>query len=262
MTLEYAYNDWCIARMAEALGKPDQQAIFDQRAGNWRNQFDADSGFMRGRHRDGSWVDPFDPLSDTDFNDFCEASAWIYTWFVPHDPQALIEVLGGPAAFVEKLDQFFANGSFDPGNEPSFHVPYLYNAAGSAHRTQSTVRQLLTGGRFSAQPDGLPGNDDAGATSAWYVFNALGLFPLAPGDGRYQITSPLFERSALKLHPGFSAGGEFVIEVEREEPGEVYIQAAELNGSPLERSWITHAEIVAGGSLRLRLGPAPSQWGS
>ena len=138
-------------------------------------------------------------------------------------------------------------------------MPFLYNMAGRAHQTQGLVRQILKTD-FSAQPDGLPGNDDAGATSAWYVLAAIGLYPLAPGDGRYQLTSPLFDRVVLHLHPGFYSGGTFVIEVEGQGPDNPYIQSAQLNDHALERSWISHEEIVAGGSLRLVLGPEPSAW--
>ncbi len=123
MTLEYAYDDWCIARMARQLDKPDMQAVFERRAGNWRNHYNPQTGFMQGRNRDGSWVEPFDPASMDDFNDFCEASAWIYSWFVPHDVPGLIELMGGSATFADKLDRFFEDGHFDSSNEPSFHVP-------------------------------------------------------------------------------------------------------------------------------------------
>ena len=259
MTLEYAYDDWAAARLAAALGREDERARFDERAGNWRRQWDAETGFMRGRHADGSWVSPFDPAEIADFNDFCEASAWIYTWFVPHDPAGLMERMGGREAFIARLDTFFDDGHFDPSNEPSFHVPWLYNRAGRPDRTQRRVLELLDGA-FAAAPGGLPGNDDAGATSAWYVLAACGLFPLAPGEPRYEISTPLFERVALRLHPAHHPGGEFVILAPRSDPEAMFIQSASLNGAPLERSWLRHAEISAGGTLRLELGRQPAGW--
>ncbi|MBN2496962.1 MAG: GH92 family glycosyl hydrolase [Deltaproteobacteria bacterium] len=259
MTLEYAYDDWCAARIAERIGKPAWSAYFDSRSRFYRMQYNPRTGFMQGRRRDGSWTEPFDPASEEDANDFCESSAWVYTWSVPHDPQGLIELLGGREAFVDKLDAFFDLGHHDVSNEPSFHVPFLYNCAGRAAKTQQRVHDLLDS-EFSDAPDGLPGNDDAGATSAWYVFAAMGLYPLAPGDGRYEISSPLFDEIEIRLHPDFHPGERFVIRCERSAPEAIYIQSARLDGEPLERSWIAHAEIIGGGELELELGTEPSSW--
>ncbi len=252
MTLEYAYNDWCIGRVAAELGEEDWQTEFADRAGYYANHWDDTIGFMRGRNRDGSWVEPFDPTDDSDINDFCEADSWIYTWFVPHDVPGLIDLFGGDGAFVAKLDEFFAGDHFEISNEPSFHAPYLYNYAGAPHRTQEVVRQVLASD-FDAGPGGLPGNDDAGATSAWYVLAALGLYPVAPGDGLYQLSSPLFDRATLHLDPAFHDGGTFVIEASgaAEAP---YIHDAILNGEPVEGTSIHHGDVVAGGSLVLEMG--------
>jgi predicted alpha-1,2-mannosidase len=260
MTLEYAYNDWCIAQVAEGLGKADMADVFTRRSKNYSNHFNEDVGFMQGRHLDGSWVTPFDPANDDRFNDFCEGNSWIYTFFVPHDVPGLIDLIGSRQAFANKLDAFFAGGYFDPSNEPSFHIPYLYNHAGEPSKTQQIVRSALEE-EFSAEPSGLPGNDDAGATSAWYMFGAMGIYPLCPGDGTYQIGSPLFERITILLNPDSYRGDTFTIEAVDNSAENLFLQSAGLNGDPLDRTWITHEEIVRGGVLRLQMGPNPSSWG-
>ncbi len=256
MTLEYAYNDWCIGQAADALGHPEFEGEFADRAGYYANHWDPAWAFMRGRNRDGSWAEPFDPTDDSDFNDFCEADSWIYTWFVPHDVDGLIALFGGEEAFVARLDEFFADGHFEVSNEPSFHVPFLYNYAGAPERTQEVVRQTLRED-FAADPGGLPGNDDAGATSAWYAFAAMGLYPVAPGDGRYQLTTPLFERITLHLDPAVYDGGSFVIEAPGAGDVNPYLLTASLDATPLEGTAVTHAQIVAGGTLVLEVGDEP-----
>ena len=258
MTLEYAYNDWCIARAAGHLGLDAEREAFEARAAYFANHWDDSTGFMRGRMRDGSWVDPFDPTDDSDFNDFCEADSWIYTWYVPHDVPALIDLMGGDDAFVARLDQFFADDHFEVSNEPSFHVPYLYNYAGAPHRTQEVVRETLAT-EFSARPDGLPGNDDAGATSAWYALAAMGLYPVAPGDGVYQLSTPLFERITLHLDPLAYEGGTFVIEAAGVGDTAPYIQSASFDGALLTGTSIRHDQIVSGGTLVLEVTGVPSQ---
>jgi predicted alpha-1,2-mannosidase len=261
MTLEYAYNDWCIANAAEVLGKDDQVGVFRQRAKNYENHWNEAVGFMQGRNLDGSWTEPFDPAQRADANDFCEATSWIYTWFVPHDVEGLIALMGGKSAFVAKLDEFFAGDHFEIDNEPSFHIPWLYNYAGEPGKTQEIVRATMAND-FGPDPGGLPGNDDAGATSAWYAFSSMGFYPVAPGDGVYQLTSPLFDKITIQLNPAFARGKTFVIETVDNSATNLYIQSAELNGEPLERTWITHEEITRGGTLRLQMGPNPSTWGS
>ena len=261
MTLEYAYNDWCIAQMARHLGKTAQHSAYLARAGNYAKHFNPTKGFMQGRRRDGSWVEPFDPASTADINDFCEASSWIYTWFVPHDVPGLIALLGGAKAFEAKLDQFFAGGHFEISNEPSFHIPFLYNRAGAPAKTQARVRAVLNKD-FSKGPDGLPGNDDAGATSAWYVLAAMGLYPMAPGDGLYDVTSPLFSRVTIHLNPAFHQGETFVVEAPASGAKDLYIKSATLNGAALKTPLIRHREIASGGKLVLELGPSPTTWGA
>ncbi len=261
MTLEYAYNDWCIAQVAKGLEKDDLAALFEQRAQNYRNNFNPAEGFMQGKNENGTWVEPFDPANNDRGNDFCEGNSWIYTFFVPHDVEGLIDLLGGRQALEDRLDAFFQGGYFEPDNEPSFHIPWLYNYAGAAAKAQAVVRDSLQA-EFSAAPRGLPGNDDAGATSAWYMFAAMGLYPVSPGDSRYQINSPIFDRVTILLDPAFCKGETFVIEAADNSPENLYIQSADLNGEPLEHPWITHGEITRGGTLRLQMGPDPSSWGS
>jgi len=261
MTLEYAYNDWCIAQVAAGMGKTNMVNLFEQRAKNYLNNFNPAVGFMQGKNLDGSWVEPFDPANDDRGNDFCEGNSWIYTFFVPHDVSGLIDLLGGRTALEMKLDDFFAGGYFEPDNEPSFHIPWLYNYAGAAAKAQAVVRDSLQT-QFAAAPRGLPGNDDAGATSAWYMFGAMGLYPIAPGDSRYQISSPLFDRLTILLDPAYYKGETFIIEAVNNSDENLYIQSSKLNGEPLERTWITHEEIAKGGTLSLQMGPNPSSWGS
>jgi predicted alpha-1,2-mannosidase len=253
LTLELAYADWALAQMAAHLGEDDIAEQFAARAQSYRAHWDADEGFMRGRRRDGSWVSPFDPADRGDFNEFVEASAWIFTFFVPHDVPGLIELIGGPAAFVAKLDAFFAGGHFDPSNQPSFHIPWLYNYAGRPDRTQERVRAVLESS-YAPTPGGLPGNDDAGSTSAWYVLSALGLYPVAPGEARYELAAPLFPRAEL-----FAGTGRFTIET-RGATGGRYIEAVTLDGAPLDRTWIGHDELVAGGTLVFTLSDEPGPW--
>jgi predicted alpha-1,2-mannosidase len=257
MTLEYAYDDWCIGRVAAKLGHEEFEDDFTTRGGYYVNHWDEQLAFMRGRNRDGSWTEPFDPTDDSDFNDFCEADSWIYTWFVPHDVPGLIALFGGEEAFIERLDAFFADGHFEVSNEPSFHVPYLYNYAGAPERTQEIVRETLRND-FAADAGGLPGNDDAGATSAWYAFAAVGLYPVAPGDGQYQLSTPLFSRITLHLDPLVYDGGTFVVEADGVGDEQPYLLSASLDGVPIDGTALTHAQITAGGTLTLEVGPEPS----
>ena len=257
MTLEYAYNDWCLAMMAQALGKTDDYEYFLQRSANYIHHWNPETGFMQPRDGDGDWIEPFDPENESGF---CEADSWKYTWFVPHDPQGLVELMGGPEPFLQKLDAFFDQGHYDPSNEPGFHVPYLYVYAGAAYKTQKKVRELLKEA-FTAEPSGLPGNDDAGATSAWYVFSAMGLYPVCPGDPAYILTAPAFPKVVIHLDPVHHRGKSFVIEARNNSEDNLYIQSATLNGKQLDRAWLLHDEIVQGGRLVLEMGHEPSAWG-
>ncbi|HEU5071569.1 MAG TPA: GH92 family glycosyl hydrolase [Verrucomicrobiae bacterium] len=274
--LEYAYDDSCIARFAQALGQADVARKYATRARNWENVFDASTGFMRGKNRDGSWVTPFDPKR-IQFNDYTEANAWQYTFFVPQDVPALIAKLGGDEAFVTKLDEMFDTrekipnqlsdvtgliGMYAHGNEPCHHVAYLYDYAGQPWKTQARVRHIATS-LYNNHPGGLCGNDDCGQTSAWYVFTAMGFYPVDPVSGRYVIGSPMADQVTLRLDDQHYHAHTFRVVAKNNSPQNVYIQSARLNGRPLERTWLAHDEIAAGGRLELTMGPQPNRaWGS
>ncbi len=262
MTLEYAFDDWASAHLAEWVGESDAQQTLLERAQNWKNHWNPDVGWMQGRRADGSWVEPFDPGDWSDDNDFAEATSWIYSFFVPHDVSGLIEVMGGPAAFVERLDSFFDDGHYDPSNQPSFHIPFLYNDGGAPAKAQAKVREVLDT-EYGDGVGGLPGNDDAGSTSAWYVLGALGLYPVAPGGPPvYHLVAPRFDRATIRLPGQHYDGGAFVIEAIDQADDHPFVQSATLNGEPFDRLVLTHDEIVAGGTLSLVLGPEPSTWGT
>jgi predicted alpha-1,2-mannosidase len=256
MTLEYAFDDWCLAQVADKLGLVGDAAVFNKRAGNYVNHWDEETGFLRPRMKNGSWLTPFDPLAE---DGFCEADAWKYLWFVPHDVNGLVALIGGDKAFASRLDEFFAGGHYTSDNQPDFHVPYLYNYVGKAWRTQELVTGYVRS-EFGAGPKGLPGNDDAGSTSAWYLFGAMGFYPVAPASGRYQLTSPIFDRVALRLDELHHGGEAFIIEAIDRSEENIYIQSAALNGEPHNRTWLAHEEMVRGGTLTLQMGPAPGGW--
>ncbi len=260
MTLEQALDDWTVARFARKTGRDEAAATLEARAAFYRNHFDPTVGFMRGRLRGGDWVSPFDPTDTSDFNDFAEASSWIYTFFVPHDPAGLATLLGGREAMEAKLDAYFDGGHHDMSNEPGFFTPYLYSYVGAPSKTQARIRALADA-TFSTEPGGLPGNDDAGAMSAWYVFAAAGLYP-APGHDVYVLTAPIFDEITLWLEPSQFKGESFTIVAERNAPTDLYIQSAKLDGKVMDHAWLTFEEIAEGGRLVLTLGAEPSTWGS
>jgi len=273
--LEYAYDDACIARFAMALGKTDVAEKYAKRAQNWQNVFDATTGFMRGRTADGQWLSPFDPNRISP-DEYTEANAWQYTFFVPHDVPGLVAKLGGDESFAAKLDDLFETkakipnplvdvtgliGMYAHGNEPCHHVAYLYNYAGQPWKTQARARQVASQ-LYNNTPGGLCGNDDCGQMSAWYAFTTLGFYPVDPASGVYVISSPLVDKVTLKLNRPYYKGGEFTVVAKHNSPANVYIQSATLNGQPFTRSWITHEEIAAGGKLVLNMGSSPNMnWG-
>jgi len=260
MTLEHAYNDWVTARFAEALGRSDDAARYDERAAGWRNHWNPEEGFMQARDRSGAWVTPFDPADDSDANDFAEADSWIYSWFVPHDVPGLIEVMGGVEPFTDRLDAFFDDGHFDPSNQPSFHVPWLYAAAGEPTGTQRRIRDIVQD-EYGVSPDGLPGNDDAGSTSAFLVLAMLGIYPIAPGDGVWTLTAPRLESAVVHLHPGYYDGGRITISTVGDPATQPWVQSVTWNGDELTAARIEHRLLVEGGELEFVLGDAPSEWG-
>ena len=271
-TLEYAYDDWAIAQVAKKLGKQDDYERFMQRAKSYKALFDKETFFMRGKNSDGSWVSPFDPFhSEHGFEGmYIEGTAWQHSWFVPHDVEGLIALFGSPALFEHHLDSTFnvtsqmtgenvsvdisgLIGQYAHGNEPSHHIAYLYNYVGKPWKTQERVRAIMEK-MYTTGPEGLAGNDDAGQMSAWYVFSALGFYPVNPADGNYVLGSPLVKEASIKV------GGEknFEVVAENNSAENKYVQQVYLNGEPLQRSYITHQEIMAGGQLRFVMGPEPN----
>ncbi len=266
-TLEYAFDDWCIAQMAKKLNRTDIYNEFIKRSENYRNMYDASIGFMRPRLSDGTWKKDFDPL-DTHGQGFIEGNAWNYSLYVPHQPDAMIELMGGRKRFASHLDslftmhlpdKYFENteditrdgiiGNYVHGNEPSHHVPYLFNHCGRPWKTQEIVRMVLKS-MYGAAPDGLGGNDDCGQMSAWYIFSSLGFYPMAPGSNIYEIGSPTVKSAVLNLENGKT----FTIEAQNQSEQNVYVQKMLLNGKPLDRWYITHEEITAGGKLLFVMG--------
>jgi predicted alpha-1,2-mannosidase len=270
-TLEYAFDDWTISRMARAMGKDDVAAEFARRAANWKHAYDPATGFMRARKRDGGFREPFDPTASGYGTDYTEGNAWQYSWYVPQDVAGLAAAHGGAdrllgmldAAFDAKVDpKVFAHmeditgliGWYAHGNEPGHHVAYLYAYAGQPWRTQARLKQIMDS-QYAARPDGLAGNDDLGQMSAWYVFTALGFYPVAPGSNQYVIGRPFLPRATLNL----PNGKRFVIVAEGLDDAHGYVGRATLNGRPLDRAYLTHAEIMAGGELRFAMQAEPDK---
>ena len=275
-TLEYAYDDWCIYKMAKELGQP-QEVIdrYAKRAMNYRNLFDKETKLMRGRNADGTFQTPFSPLKWGDA--FTEGNSWHYSWSVFHDPQGLIDLMGGDDVFVEMLDSVFTvppiyddsyygfpiheitemtvmnAGNYAHGNQPVQHMIYLYDYAGQPWKAQYWVRQVID--RFySAQADGYCGDEDNGQTSAWYVFSALGFYPVCPGTDQYIMGAPLFKKATIHLENG----EDFVIEAPENSAENFYIDAAKLNGKNFTRNYITHGDIMSGGKLSVKMSAEPN----
>jgi predicted alpha-1,2-mannosidase len=273
-TQEYAYDDWTIAQMAKAMGKQDIAATFEKRATNWRNVWDPKTGFMRVKLSNGQWHEPFDPTFAGYGSDYTEANAWQYSWYVPQDVAGLIGAMGGDAKFVAKLDQLF-DAKVDPaqfkdveditgligwyahGNEPSHHIAYLYDYAGAAWKTQQRLKQIMDS-QYATRTDGLAGNDDLGQMSAWYVFTALGFYPVTPASDEYAIGRPFVPKAAIHLPNGRT----FSVVADHMDDAHPYVGAVTLNGKPLDRVYLHHAEILAGGELHFTMQATPNeQWG-
>ena len=270
-TVEYAYDDWTIATMAQKLGRRDVAATFAKRAGNWRNSFDVKTGFLRARKLDGSFRVPFDPTAINYGSDYTEGNAWQYSWFVPHDQAGLFRIMGGDAAVVARLDAMFDYdnskldyshaediagliGQYIHGNEPSHHVAYLYNFAGAPWRTQARLKQIVDS-QYKPTPEGLSGNDDLGQMSAWLVFTSLGFYPVAPGSLEYVIGRPFVRRAAIALPDGKT----FTVVADRLDDAHPYVGTVTLYGRPLARSFIRHDEIMAGGELHFTMAAEPNR---
>ena len=241
-TLEYAYDDYLVGTMAHALGLESDAQLFARRSENWRNVIDPATGFARGRHADGTWVTPFDPAKPASY--ITEGLPFQYTFFVPQNIPGLIQLLGGPQPFAAKLDNLFARGLYDQGNEPSHHIAYLYNSAGAPAKTQQHVRALLDS-EYADRPDGLRGNDDCGQMSAWYVLSALGFYAVTPGLPAYEIGTPRFDDVTVKLPNGRSLH----LVAKGAESGAAYIEAIHWDGKPFPGHTLPHARLLQGGEL-------------
>jgi predicted alpha-1,2-mannosidase len=277
ITLEYAYDDWCVAQMAKALGKQADYEFFFNRSKAYQHLFDPKTGFMRGKSEDGkSWNEPFDAKHSNhrEHTDYTEGNAWQHSWFVPQNVEDFIKLHGGNQTFIDRLEQLFTEsseitgnnvsadisgliGQYAHGNEPSHHISYLFNHAGQPWRTQYWVRHILDT-QYNTTANGLSGNEDCGQMSAWYVFSSMGLYPMNPASGEYEIGSPIFEKSTINLDGGKS----FVIEAENVSDKNFYIQSATLNGVEFNQTTITHQQLLKGGTLHFVMGAQPNKnWG-
>lgn len=266
-TLEYAYNDWCIAKLAKELGETEIEETFAKRADNWKNLYDTSSTFFRPKTKEGVFESPF--LAKAYTREFCESNAWQYFWFVPHNVDGLINTLG-KEKFTQKLDSMFTYyptaddklpifstgmiGQYAHGNEPSHHVAYLYNNIDQPWKTQEMVRKIIKT-QYSTEPNGYCGNEDCGQMSAWLVFSAMGMYPINPADGVYSITSPFVEQAVVNLE----SGKQFKITTENQSEENKYIQSMTLNGKPYNKLTITHKEVMQGGELHFVLGANPKR---
>ncbi len=281
VTLESAYDDWCVAQLAKALGKQADADYFTKLAHNYEIVFNRDIGFMAPKSANGEWVADFDPKlgggqGGRDY--FTEVDSWLYTFSVQHDVAGLIHLMGGRNSFNEKLDRLFVEqygtskfhfldqfpdatglvGLYAQGNEPSFHIPYLYDFSGQPWKTQRRVRQLMDVW-YGDGPLGIPGDDDGGATSSWYVLSAVGFYPVCPGSPVYEIGSPIFSKSTIRL----GNGKQFTVIAHHVSDRNKYIQSAQLNGRSLNKPWFEQSDIANGGTLILEMTDKPNmQWGS
>ncbi len=277
LSLEHSYDDWCLAQLAKALKKDADYQYFMQTSQNFRKVYNEKTGFMSPKMANGQWVEPFDPQLSGGFGSrayFAENNAWIWNFNVMHDIPGLIGMMGGNDRFADRLDQLFneptknakwqfmgqfpdasgLNGMFPAGNEPSFHVPYLYNYAGKPWKTQRRIREIMDMW-FDDSPLGLSGDEDGGALCSWYMFSAMGFYPVTTGTGLYAIGSPFFEKMVIRLKDG----KKFRLIANNCSKKNKYIQSAKLNGSDFNRCWIKHTEIVRGGVLELQMGDKPNK---
>ncbi len=263
-TLEFAYDDWCIARMAESLGHADIAREYDSRALRYRELYEPGTGFMRGKNADGAWVKDFDPLKGS--RDYTEATPWQYRFFVPHDMAGLAALMGGEEPLRQALDSLFtyspegfsqvdagiggAVGQYAQGNEPDHNFPWLFYWTDQPFRSQQVVRQVLKE-TYSTAPDGISGNEDCGQMGAWYVMASIGLYPVCPGSGQYLLTAPLFKETVLQLGNGKT------LTIKADKPKRPYISKVFLNGEPVEQHFLTYEQIMEGGVLSFKLSRKP-----
>jgi len=277
ITLEFAYDDWCVAQVAKALGKEKDYQYFINRSKAYQHLFDAKTGFMRGKSKDGNhWHEPFDPKYSAHrvHADYTEGNAWQHSWFVLHDTEELIKLHGGEEPFTQKLEQLFTEsseitgdnisadisgliGQYAHGNEPSHHIAYMFNFANKPWRTQYWARKILKT-QYNASPEGLSGNEDCGQMSAWYVLSSMGLYSYNPASATYQIGSPMFEKATIKI----SKNKTFTILADHASDKNIYIQSATLNGKEFNSTTLSHQEILQGGTLHFVMGNTPNKhWG-
>jgi predicted alpha-1,2-mannosidase len=274
ITLEYAYDDWCVAQMSKALGKEDDYQFFLNRSKAYQHIFDKDSGFMRGKSVDGtSWNEPFDAKysNHREQTDYTEGNAWQHSWFVPQAVNDLIKIHGGNNIFTSRLEQLFSEsseitgdnvsaditgliGQYAHGNEPSHHIAYMFNHANQPWRTQYWARYIMDT-QYNTTPNGLSGNEDCGQMSAWYVLSSIGLYPMNPASGDYEIGSPIFEKATINLPERKT----FVIEAENVSNENFYIQSATFNGNAFNKTTISHQDILKGGNLHFVMGNQPNK---
>jgi predicted alpha-1,2-mannosidase len=270
-TMEYAFDDWTISKMAAAMGHKEIAETFAKRAENWKNVFNRQSGFVQPRYADGRWREPFDPARAGADSGFTEGNAWQYSWYQPQDEAGLIKLLGGDQQLVAKLDAMF-DAKVDPkryadvediagmigqyihGNEPSHHLAYLYNFAGQPWRTQERLQQIVES-QYKPAVDGLVGNDDLGQMSAWLLFTSMGFYPVAPASNEYVIGRPFVNHLTIRLPNGKT----FRVIAEKMSPENRYVESVTLNGAKLDRSYLRHSEIMNGGELRFVMGPKPNR---
>lgn len=269
--LEYAVGDWCIAQVAQKLGKTDDYEYFMKRANGYKQYFDTERQFMRGKVSEGKWREPFNPKYSTHReDDYCEGNAWQYTWLVPQDVEGLVGLFGSEDSFYKKLDSLFTIdsdlgpgasvdisglvGQYAQGNEPGHHTPYLFSYVGKPWRTAELTRHIIST-YFNDKPDGLCGNEDCGQMSAWYIFTSMGFYPVNPAGGAFVLGSPIFDKVSITL-PNCKT---FNVIAENGGPQNIYIQGARFNGQPYTKSFITYKDIMAGGELILFMGPEPNK---
>ncbi|MEG0454793.1 MAG: glycoside hydrolase family 92 protein, partial [Bacteroides sp.] len=275
-TLEYAYNDWCIYQLGKKLNRPKKElALFAKRAMNYRNVFDKESNLMRGRNLDGTFMTPFSPLKWGDA--FTEGNSWHYSWSVFHDPQGLIDLMGGEQKFTHMLDSVFSvppvfdesyygqviheiremqimnMGNYAHGNQPIQHMIYLYNYAGQPWKAQYWLRQVMNR-MYTPAPDGYCGDEDNGQTSAWYVFSALGFYPVCPGTDEYVLGAPLFKKATLH----FENGNDLVIEAPHNNDENIYIESMTLNGKEYSKNYLKHEDLLKGGVIQFEMNAKPN----
>lgn len=268
-TLEYGYFDWCVGEWAEALDKTEDAGIYHRRGQAYRKIFDKEKGWFRVRNADGSWADWPEKGRLQEWYGCMECNPYQQGWFVPHDVPGMVEIMGGRDKVLADLESFFENTPrefywnpyYNHANEPVHHVPFLFNRLGAPWLTQYWTR-VICADAYKNSLAGLCGNEDVGQMSAWYILASAGFHPLCPGETRYELTAPVFDRVEIALDRRYAKGRKFVVTTEGNAPDACYIQSATLNGKPYNRCYIDHEDIVRGGELHFVLGRTPNkQWG-